>query len=110
MGLYDKTWEFIDAAKETYEYNELLEAKKDIENDQNLKEQFNNLFCKLAKIYPIQNYQNTLNKNSNDLCAEFEALQASPKISRFLKASEEFNTMISKTYNCILDELQSSLK
>ena len=110
MGLNDKAKEFIDSVKATPEFAELRQSRSVIEKNRVLKNRVDDFSKHQMELYASKISPREVEARMAELNKKFEDLSKIPEVDKFLKASKQFNDMMSKVYKSMNDSLEAELK
>ncbi|OPJ57006.1 YlbF family regulator [Alkalithermobacter paradoxus] len=105
MSIHQKAKELGDLIKKSKEFIELRESKSVIDKNKELKKKLEEFQKMQMEMYSQNISQKDMQRKAAQLNKTFESMYKIPEINRFLKASKEFNDMMSNIYKVINENI-----
>ena len=109
MSPNEKAAELGKSIISTKEFAELRQAKQSIDRNRELKRELDQLFEKQREVYSKVSSRDR-ESGASEVNKRFSALSKHPEVNVYLKASEQFNELLARTYKTIGDYIDSGLK
>jgi len=109
MSLINKAMDFVDAIRETREFNELRQSQSLIDKNPTLKKKMVEIKRKRQEILSINKPRQEIEAKILEINEELNKLSEIPEINRYLLAGKNFNSMISKIFKTITDSIGHDL-
>ncbi|MFP4698319.1 MAG: YlbF family regulator [Eubacteriales bacterium] len=109
MSPYDISKKLAKSLKETNEYKVLIAKKSKVDQEPQLKGKIDSLEKTQLEVIKSDLSDEQKQKSINEIQKEFEKLSKVPQVAEFLKAGEDFNKIVEKTYKIIDEEINKEL-
>ncbi|MGE5473288.1 MAG: YlbF family regulator [Ignavibacteriales bacterium] len=110
MNVNEGLVELAEAIKATAEYSKLKQARSIISKNPNLIKEIEELSLSQKQLYSKEMSAKEVEVRMQQLKNKFGILSKNPDMGNYLKASNDFNILISKIYKNIDEHLEKGLK
>lgn len=110
MGMKEKARDLMEEVRSTKEFAELKQAKSVIDKNKALKSQVEEFNKQQMLLYSGKLSAKEAEAKVAELNKKFGDISKIPEVDRFLKASKQFNEVMSKVYKSMNDSIDAELK
>jgi cell fate (sporulation/competence/biofilm development) regulator YlbF (YheA/YmcA/DUF963 family) len=110
MGLSEKTRELAETIKLTKEFNELKQAKAYIDKNTSLKNEVEEFSKMQLQLYSGKLSSREVETKAAELNKTYTSMSKIPEIDRYLKATKQFNDIMTNVYKSINEYISMNLK